>query len=116
VLHERRLWPGRPTQGKPNEELTESCKRPGGQPRTQPDDLIDQLSIFTVPIVLGDGKKLFADGSAPQAFRLTGSRVSSSGVLIGRYECDGDIEIGDVELDSPSELETARRERMEREG
>src|ERR1043165_2470232 len=28
-------------------------------------DLVDALSIFTVPVVLGGGKKLFADGSAP---------------------------------------------------
>src|SRR6266576_6485659 len=28
-------------------------------------DLVDAMSIFTVPVVLGTGKKLFADGSAP---------------------------------------------------
>ena len=27
-------------------------------------DLVDAMSIFTVPVVLGGGKKLFADGSA----------------------------------------------------
>jgi len=49
-------------------------------------DLVDAMSIFTVPVVLGGGKKLFADGSAPHSFKLTGSRVSSTGVLIGHYE------------------------------
>ena len=34
-------------------------------------DLVDAMSIFTVPVVLGGGKKLFADGSAPHAFKLT---------------------------------------------
>jgi dihydrofolate reductase len=29
-------------------------------------DLVDAMSTFTVPVVLGGGKKLFADGSAPQ--------------------------------------------------
>src|SRR5579872_407968 len=28
-------------------------------------DLVDAISIFTVPVVLGRGKKLFTDGSAP---------------------------------------------------
>ena len=28
-------------------------------------DLVDGMTIFTVPVVLGSGKKLFADGSAP---------------------------------------------------
>ncbi len=79
-------------------------------------DLVDAMRILTVPVVLGGGKKLFADGSAPHAFKLTGSRVSSTGVLIGHYERDGEIEIVDDALDSPSEGEIARQERMKREG
>jgi dihydrofolate reductase len=79
-------------------------------------DLVDAMSIFTVPVVLGGGKKLFADGSAPHAFKLTSARVSSTGVLIGHYERSGEIRIGDTALDSPSEREVARQERMKREG
>jgi dihydrofolate reductase len=79
------------------------------------DDLVDAISIFTVPIVLGGGKKLFADGSAPHSFKLTGSRVSPNGLIIGHYECGGEIKIGDTALDSPSDREVARRERMKRE-
>jgi dihydrofolate reductase len=79
-------------------------------------DLVDAMSIFTVPVVLGGGKKLFADGSAPHSFRLSSSRVSSNGLIVGHYEREGDIKIGDVRLDSPSEREIARRKRIEREG
>jgi len=79
-------------------------------------DLVDAMSIFTVPVVLGGGKKLFADGSAPHSFELTSSRISSTGVLISHYERSGEIKIGDTELDSPSEREIARQERMKREG
>jgi dihydrofolate reductase len=79
-------------------------------------DLVDAMSIFTVPVVLGSGKKLFADGSAPHAFKLTNSRVSSTGVLIGHYERDGEVKIRDGALDSPSKREIARQERMKREG
>jgi dihydrofolate reductase len=79
-------------------------------------DLVDAMSIFTVPVVLGGGKKLFADGSAPHSFNLTSSRVSSTGVLIGHYERDGEIKIVDGALDSPSKREIAREERMKREG
>lgn len=79
-------------------------------------DLVDAISIFTVPVVLGGGKKLFADGSAPHSFRLTRSRVSPNGLIVGHYEREGEIKIGDTELDSPSELEIARRKRMKREG
>ena len=79
-------------------------------------DLVDAMSIFTVPVVLGGGKKLFADGSAPHSFKLTSSRISSTGILIGHYERGGEIKIGDTALDSPSEREIARQERMKREG
>ena len=61
-------------------------------------DLVDAMTIFTFPVVLGGGKTLFADGSAPRAYKLTRSRVSSSGVMIGYYERDGEIKIGGTAL------------------
>src|SRR5262245_54104415 len=79
-------------------------------------DLVDAMSIFTVPIVLGGGKKLFADGSAPHSFKLTRSRVSSTGVVIAHYERGGGIEIVDAALPAPSKAEGARQARMHREG
>ncbi|HSN68834.1 MAG TPA: dihydrofolate reductase family protein [Thermoanaerobaculia bacterium] len=79
-------------------------------------DLVDAISIFTVPAVLGGGKKLFADGSAPHSFKLTRSRVTPSGLMIGHYEREGEIRIGDTAFDAPSDREIARRERMKREG
>jgi dihydrofolate reductase len=78
-------------------------------------DLVDALSLYTVPVVLGGGKKLFADGSAPHSFKLARSRVSPSGVVIGHYERDGKVPIADIPV-TPSERELARRKRMEREG
>src|SRR5205809_3186445 len=78
-------------------------------------DLVDAMSIFTVPVVLGGRNKPFADGSAPHSFKLTSSRVSSNGVLIGHYERDSVIKIVDGALDSPSKREIARQERMKRE-
>jgi len=79
-------------------------------------DLVDALSIFTVPVVLGRGKKLFADNSVPHSYRLTRSRVSNEGLVIAHYERAGDITIGDTSLDSPSDAERGRRERMKRDG
>lgn len=78
-------------------------------------DLVDALSIFTVPVVLGGGKKLFADGSAPHSFKLTRSRVAPNGLIVGHYEREGEIKIGNAGLDSPGEREIARRKRMKRE-
>jgi dihydrofolate reductase len=78
-------------------------------------DLVDAMSIFTVPVVLGGGKKLFADGSAPHSFKLTRSRIAPNGLIVGHYEREGEIKI-DNGPDSPSEREIVRRMRMKREG
>ena len=79
-------------------------------------DLVDAISIFTLPVVLGGGKKLFADGSVPHSFKLTRSRVSPSGLIVGHYEREGEVKIGDTAADSPSVREVARQKRMKREG
>ena len=79
-------------------------------------DLVDAISIFTVPVVLGGGKKLFADGSAPHSFKLIRSRVSPNGLIVAHYEREGGVKIGNAALDAPSDREVARRERMTREG
>ena len=79
-------------------------------------DLVDAMTIFTAPVVLGGGKKLFADGSAPHSYKLTRSRVSSSGVMIAHYERTGEVKIGGAALDPPSARERARQERMKHEG
>src|ERR671923_493930 len=72
-------------------------------------DLVDAMSIFTVPVVLGGGKKLSADGSAPHSYKLTRSRVSSTGVMIAHYERGGEIKIADAALAEPSKAEAARQ-------
>ncbi|MFH8294323.1 dihydrofolate reductase family protein [Streptomyces sp. NPDC018059] len=57
-------------------------------------DLIDTLHLLTFPVVLGTGKRLFAEGVLPTAFRLTQSRTTSTGVVIGTYERAGRPEYG----------------------
>jgi dihydrofolate reductase len=79
-------------------------------------DLVDAMSIFTAPVILGGGKKLFADGSAPHSYKLTQSRVSTTGITIAHYERGGDVKVDDTALSEPSKAETARQERMKREG
>ena len=55
------------------------------------------------------------DGVMQAPGGLTSSRASSTGVLIGHYERDGEIQIVDGALDSPSKRGIARQERMQRE-
>ena len=79
-------------------------------------DLVDAISTFTVPVILGHGKKLFADGSASHSYTLTGSRVSLTGLVVAHYERAGVVKTADVALDTPSDRERARQERLRREG
>jgi dihydrofolate reductase len=79
-------------------------------------DLVDAISVYIVPVVLGSGKKLFADGSTPHAYRLVSSRASTNGLVVAHYERDGDVKTNPVPIDKPSEREIARQARMRREG
>lgn len=78
-------------------------------------DLIDEVWLFTFPVVLGHGKKLFGEGVPARSFKLTHSRLSGAGVVIGRYARAGEVAIGDYAMDPPTELELKRQQRMKRE-
>lgn len=59
-------------------------------------NLVDELRLMTYPLILGEGKKVFADGAAPAAFTLTDSAVGKSGVIVGWYKRAGDVKTGTV--------------------
>ena len=48
-------------------------------------DLIDEYTLLLFPLVLGTGKRLFADGIAPTTLTLHGTEVSTTGVVVLRY-------------------------------
>ena len=49
-------------------------------------DLVDALWLKIIPITLGSGKRLFADGTIPAPFKLTESTVTTKGVILVNYE------------------------------
>lgn len=57
-------------------------------------DLVDELWLKIFPITLGSGKRLFAEGTIPAAFKLTDCKVSPSGVIIANYERAGKVKTG----------------------
>ncbi|MGE8723310.1 dihydrofolate reductase family protein [Leptospira terpstrae] len=57
-------------------------------------DLVDELWLKIFPITIGTGKRLFAEGTLPAAFKLTDSKVSQSGVIIATYKRDGEVTVG----------------------
>ena len=57
-------------------------------------DLVDVFWLMICPITLGAGKRLFANGTIPMAFKVTESKVGSSGVIVVNYERAGAITTG----------------------
>jgi dihydrofolate reductase len=58
--------------------------------------LVDRYRLLTFPVVLGSGRRLFEEGSAPTSFRLVGHKVSSTGVQLQTLDRVGAVEYGDA--------------------
>ncbi len=75
-------------------------------------DLIDEFRLKIFPITLGAGKRLFGDGTIPAGLKLTDSKTSTTGVIVATYERAGNVKTGSFDLETPTEAELARRERL----
>lgn len=88
---ELRARPGRELQIHGSGRLAQSLMAAG---------LIDEYRLLTYPVVLGEGRRLFADGAVPMALTLTDSKVTGSGVAIHTYRPAGSPSYGDFSLDA----------------
>jgi dihydrofolate reductase len=52
-------------------------------------DLLDELHLMVHPIVVGNGKRLFPDGSKQHPLKLAEARTFSTGVVYLIYQRDG---------------------------
>jgi dihydrofolate reductase len=57
-------------------------------------DLVDELWLKIFPVTLGNGKRLFAEGTAPTAFELMESKTSPKGVIFANYKRSGEVKTG----------------------
>jgi dihydrofolate reductase len=64
-----------------------------------PHDLVDEFRVGIHPVVLGRGKRLFAEGSPGRTLRLTDSRRTSTGALYNTYEPAGEVRVGEFGID-----------------
>jgi dihydrofolate reductase len=56
--------------------------------------LVDAYQLITFPVLVGTGKRLFGDGTAPSGLKLVDTVVSKKGVVVGRYEPAGELVLG----------------------
>jgi dihydrofolate reductase len=57
-------------------------------------NLVDEFRLWVFPVVIGSGKRLFADGTIPAGLKLIDSKISTTGVVIGTYEPGGELVTG----------------------
>ena len=59
-------------------------------------DLVDAFWLKIYPLTLGDGKRLFAAGTIPTAFKVTEGKVSPNGIMMVNYERAGAVTTGSL--------------------
>ena len=74
--------------------------------------LVDEFRLWTFPLVVGPGKRLFGDTTLPAGLELVDSAISSTGVVMATYRPAGDVEAGSFALEQPTEAELERREAL----
>jgi dihydrofolate reductase len=75
-------------------------------------DLVDEFRVWTFPLVVGPGKRLFGEGTIPANMKVTDSKTSTTGVVITTYKRAGDIPYGSFAMEEPTEAEVERRENI----
>jgi len=53
--------------------------------------LADEVLLFVYPVLLGKGKRVFAEGTPPRAFELASTDALSSGIVINAYKVAGPL-------------------------
>jgi len=56
--------------------------------------LVDRWHLVIHPVLIGSGRRLFADGTIPVSLKLVEGRVTKGGTFLGTYEPAGDVEVG----------------------
>ena len=59
-------------------------------------DLVDEFWLKIYPVTLGNGKKLFLEGTIPAAFKVTESLVTTKGVFFVNYARAGEVKTGSL--------------------
>jgi dihydrofolate reductase len=66
--------------------------------------LVDEYRLLTYPVILGAGRRLFADGAKPAALRFVHHRTTSAGVSIDVYQPVGEPTYGSFGLDDQEQV------------
>ncbi len=59
-------------------------------------NLIDRMHVWIHPITIGTGKKLFAEGTQPEGFKLVDSKIGANGIIFATYEPAGPLKTSSI--------------------
>ena len=76
-------------------------------------ELIDEFRLWTFPVLVGSGKRLFAEGTVPSGLQLIDSTTSTTGVVISTYRPGGQVTLGSFAFEDPTDDEVERRRGLE---
>ena len=74
--------------------------------------LIDEYNVWTFPLILGRGKRLFEASAKPGGLRLVSTKTSSTGVVMSLYVPAGSVQPGSFAQPEPSKKELERRAKL----
>lgn len=63
-------------------------------------ELVDEINLFTYPLILGQGTRLFPEAGPDIALKLLESRSTSRGVIVQAYRVDGRPQYRSATIDS----------------
>jgi dihydrofolate reductase len=77
--------------------------------------LVDVLHLWTYPITLGKGKKLFREGTPTREWKLAEVVVSATGAIMATYLAAGEVKLGTYGSEKVSEAELERQKKWKHE-
>jgi dihydrofolate reductase len=77
-------------------------------------ELVDEFRLWIFPVVLGKGKRLFAEGAIPAALKRIDTKTFGTGVAVHTYRTAGRPDYGSFLLTEPSAAELERRRKMDK--
>jgi dihydrofolate reductase len=58
--------------------------------------LADEILLIVYPVLLGTGKRIFAEGAPPRSFEFVSTKALASGVILSTYKPTGPLRTGTV--------------------
>jgi len=56
--------------------------------------LADEILLIVYPVLLGNGKRFFAEGSPPRSLELVGTNALPTGIIVSTYKVAGPLKTG----------------------